>query len=628
MIRSLITFILLFFASFAMSQTQPIRNPKITGTGTIDAGATLTNSGTFTNSGTINGAGIFNFGSGTLTLPATVSGGLSSFQALDADLTAIAGISGVQGDIIYRNASTWVRLAAGTSGYFLKTQGAGADPVWAVTSGAVAADTIWDAAGDLAIGTGADTAARLAIGTNGQVLTSNGTTATWTTPASGISGLTAGRVTFSTAATTIGDDAGFTYNSGTDTLTAANIVGSTGLTIGGGSAITSSGAGGALGALAWLSVVGSSQITDGSVALADMADLAQDQFIGRTTASTGVPQTATITAAARTMLDDTTVSAMVNTIGGATSTGSGGLVRINAPVFATNITSPVINGSSVNSGTITLRGTSAGTPGNLYLQDAGGNIYIGGGTTISSVRFLEASGNGTDIAEFKVPASLAANIAITLPSTTGTLIGTGNLTDITGLGTIVDGIVGTSSITLGTNGGTGGSVVLNGSTSGSATISVGVTGVLALPSGTTATNMSLITPALGTPSSGILTSCTIKAELVIACSDETTSLTTGTAKVTFRMPYAMTLTGVRASVNTAPTGSTIIVDINEGGSTLMTTTKLSIDASEFTSTTAASAAALTDTALADDAEITIDLDQIGSTIAGKGLKVTLIGTRN
>jgi hypothetical protein len=111
-----------------------------------------------------------------------------------------------------------------------------------------------------------------------------------------------------------------------------------------------------------------------------------------------------------------------------------------------------------------------------------------------------------------------------------------------------------------------------------------------------------------------------------ALSDESTALTTGTAKLTWRTPYAITVTEVRASVNTAPTGSTIIVDINEGGSTILST-KLSIDASEFTSTTAASAAVISDTALADDAEITFDIDQIGSTIAGKGLKVSIIGRR-
>jgi len=115
-------------------------------------------------------------------------------------------------------------------------------------------------------------------------------------------------------------------------------------------------------------------------------------------------------------------------------------------------------------------------------------------------------------------------------------------------------------------------------------------------------------------------------EIGVACSDESTDLTIGTAKVTFRMPYAMTLTAVRANVNTAPTDATIIVDINEGGSTILST-KLTIDATELTSTTAATAAVISDSALADDAEITIDIDQVGSTAAGKGLKVWLIGTR-
>lgn len=114
--------------------------------------------------------------------------------------------------------------------------------------------------------------------------------------------------------------------------------------------------------------------------------------------------------------------------------------------------------------------------------------------------------------------------------------------------------------------------------------------------------------------------------LVIACSDETTALTTGTAKVTFRMPYAFTLSAVRASVTTAPTGSVLTVDINEGGASILST-KLTIDASEKTSTTAATPAVISDSALADDAEMTIDIDGVGSTIAGAGLKVYLIGSR-
>lgn len=114
--------------------------------------------------------------------------------------------------------------------------------------------------------------------------------------------------------------------------------------------------------------------------------------------------------------------------------------------------------------------------------------------------------------------------------------------------------------------------------------------------------------------------------LIISCSDETTALTAGAAKVTLRMPYAFTLSAVRASLTTAQTsGSILTVDINEGGSSILST-KLTIDNTEKSSTTAATAAVISDSSLADDAEITIDIDQVGDGTA-TGLKVYLIGQR-
>jgi hypothetical protein len=127
-----------------------------------------------------------------------------------------------------------------------------------------------------------------------------------------------------------------------------------------------------------------------------------------------------------------------------------------------------------------------------------------------------------------------------------------------------------------------------------------------------------------TGSAASLTSIPVVIQL--ACSDTTTDITSGTGKLTFRMPFAMTVTAVRASVSTAPTGSTILIDINEAGSTILGN-KLMIDASEKTSQTAATAATITDSALADDAEITIDFDQVGSSTAGKGVVVSIIGTK-
>lgn len=112
--------------------------------------------------------------------------------------------------------------------------------------------------------------------------------------------------------------------------------------------------------------------------------------------------------------------------------------------------------------------------------------------------------------------------------------------------------------------------------------------------------------------------------IVIAVGDESTPITAGTGKVTFRMPFAFTLTGVRASLKTAQTSGTIVtVDINEGGASILST-KLTIDNTEKTSTTAATAAVISDAALADDAEITIDIDAVGDGTA-VGLKVALIG---
>lgn len=144
-------------------------------------------------------------------------------------------------------------------------------------------------------------------------------------------------------------------------------------------------------------------------------------------------------------------------------------------------------------------------------------------------------------------------------------------------------------------------------------------------SGLTATDVQAAIDEVAGLSPGATVQC-----IPIACSDETTALTAGTAKVTFRMPFGFTLlagaAGVRASVTTAPTGSALTVDINEAGASILST-KLTIDASEKTSTTAATPAVISDTSLADDAEITIDIDGVGSTIAGAGLKVYLIGTK-
>ena len=116
-------------------------------------------------------------------------------------------------------------------------------------------------------------------------------------------------------------------------------------------------------------------------------------------------------------------------------------------------------------------------------------------------------------------------------------------------------------------------------------------------------------------------------EIQLAASDETTALIAGTNKMTFRMPYAMTLTGIRASLTTAqPSGSVLTVDVNQSGTSILST-KLTFDNTEKTTVLAGTQPVISTSALTDDAEITIDIDQIG-TSGATGLKLTLIGTRS
>lgn len=147
----------------------------------------------------------------------------------------------------------------------------------------------------------------------------------------------------------------------------------------------------------------------------------------------------------------------------------------------------------------------------------------------------------------------------------------------------------------------------------------------ALTSGTlAAARMPALTGPVTTSAGAVAT--IMKCCVGIACSDETTALTTGTAKATFRMPYAMTVTEVRATLTTAQaSGSIFTVNVKESGTTIFST-KVTIDNTELTSTTAVTLPVLSDSSLADDAQITVDIDQIGASGA-TGLKLWIIGTR-
>lgn len=107
-----------------------------------------------------------------------------------------------------------------------------------------------------------------------------------------------------------------------------------------------------------------------------------------------------------------------------------------------------------------------------------------------------------------------------------------------------------------------------------------------------------------------------KAALPIACSDESTPLTTG-LKVTFRMPYAMLFTSVRGSLTTAQSGgAALTVSVSVGGSSAGSLVFANGEKSASVTPGVVSSS--------DDAEVTITISQVGASSA-TGLKVYLIG---
>ena len=111
--------------------------------------------------------------------------------------------------------------------------------------------------------------------------------------------------------------------------------------------------------------------------------------------------------------------------------------------------------------------------------------------------------------------------------------------------------------------------------------------------------------------------------LCFAQASQTTALTTGTAKATFRLP-ACTILAVRASLVTASSSGNPTFDINDDATSILGANKLSIDANEKTSTTATTATSIANATVADDSEITFDIDTAGTGAAGWAiyLKIT------
>ena len=324
-------------------------------------------------SGTLNiangGTGITSFGTGVQTaLGQNVTG--SGSIVLATSPTLVTPALGTPSSATLTNA-TGLPLATGVTGTLPIGNGGTGQTTASAAFNALSPIT---STGDLILGSGVNTATRLAIGSNGYVLTSNGTTASWTALPANVSSFSAGTT-------------GFTPNSATSgavtlsgTLNIAN----------GGTGITSFGTG-------VQTALGQNVTGSGSIVLATSPTLVTPTLgVASATSINKVTITAPATGSTLTLADGSTLAT------------SGAYSLTLTTTAATNVTLPT-SGTLVNTAVTTLSslvsiGTiTTGTWNASVISVAYGgtgassltanNVLLGNGTSALQVVAPGTSGN-------------------------------------------------------------------------------------------------------------------------------------------------------------------------------------------------------------------------------------------
>jgi uncharacterized protein DUF5907 len=565
--------------------------------------------------------------------------------------------SAAQGDILYRGASSWSRLAAGTSGHFLQTLGAGANPQWAASGGVSDGDK-----GDI---------------------TASSSGATWTIDNAAVT--LAKMANLSAPSKLIGR---FSGGAGVP----QEITISTGLSLDGSGNLTASGSATAWDAIGDAGGNGSisfgattqtitSTLDDGNpvltlqntdIALANATPLLRLKFYDSNasansqylflTRDDGAPVTdyifaanlmtvnppATFNGGVTSKVSLTITGAMYYTWTDISSTDIDCAVNASRYKMLTGNTTFTFSNTNNNFDLIVeLQQDAAGTrtvtwPGNIHWKNStnpavavqintnalvistyhfyrrNGTNFCDGPTTKPSMFDAELSSmQGGNIITNDAYSSAWDGVTAKAPSQNAVY----DKIESIGAALISDTAYASSWNGVTTVGGSKNAIYDWGHTFD--TDEDGKVNVLDMGAGLVKTDSGGVVSA-ATAGADYATHTSITNIYEFALSDETTAITTGTAKLTWRAPHAMTIKDLRASLTTVSSSGIPTVDINEGGTTIIST-KLTIDANEKTSTTAAAAYVLSDSSIADDAEITFDIDVAGT--GATGLKVKIYYTR-
>ncbi len=564
------------------------------------------------------------------------------WQALNTKLTNFAALSNSAG--------------------VLTNDGSGVLSWGAGGSGSVATDSIWDAAGDLAVGSGANTATKLAKGTALQVLRVNagGTALEWAAASGGGDAY-------------LGAPASFTELTATDFLTVTGNANIADITLGTTITYTDDikqtfNPGVTTAGINFGSLAGNpSSLANGDV----WYNSSTGAFMGRAGGSSFAFGSGTVTSVGFTgglisvaTATSTPAFTVAGTSGGipyfssSSAWASSGALAANALVLGGGAGAAPTT-TTTGTGVVTALGVNVGSAGAIVVNGgAGGTPSSLTGTNITGIP--EGGLSTTDVTTNNATTAKHGFLKKLSNSATEYMDGTGNWSTPAGggggsgltyaaLSSVTSGTTSTL-VTQYSYGGTIASaatysiVVPTGADNDEIKVKFQVTGVdtVVTFSGasvyrvgqTSALGATTLTFPIGYNEISLgkadskwymLDSSAAGPEVFsFAISDETTAITTGTAKLTWRAPYAGTITAVYAELNTTSSSGNPAFDINKNGTTVLSTV-LTVDASETDSATAATPAVISVPTFAARDVFTFDIDTAGT--GAKGAKITILYNR-